>query len=139
MTFFTQWPLVEPTIFDLRPQNLYLKHTKQIPFQSFNTEDKLWGGKETGPQLIYSTLTQLESKWHGSAHILEKSKQIIHISSQYQTDDAFEKKKELVMRKQISKRNSRSSTLSPDEFDQIKKLNKKLTFTKSKEDLFIDN
>ena len=28
MTFFTQWPVVEPTIFDLRPQNLYLKHTK---------------------------------------------------------------------------------------------------------------
>ena len=46
LEFMQGWTKNESTIFDLRPENLYKKHTQHIEYQSFNHKDKLWGDKK---------------------------------------------------------------------------------------------
>ena len=65
------WPRIKSVIFDLRPEEFYQYHTNYIPFRSFNTKDKLWGGIDAAPQLIYCTETSEATKFRGSVHMIK--------------------------------------------------------------------
>ena len=43
------WPTTRSTIFDLRSNNLFLKHTRNIAYETFNSKENLWGDARTHP------------------------------------------------------------------------------------------
>jgi hypothetical protein len=78
----TGWPEIRSTIFDLRSNNLFMKHTKNIAYETFNRLENLWGDARTHPHLKYCATTNGTAKFTCSVDKIELAKQIVFLSTE---------------------------------------------------------
>ena len=84
----TGWPEVRSTIFDLRSGNLFLKHTKNIAYETFNRKENLWGDARTHPHLKYCATTNATAKFTCSVDKIELAKQVVFLSTEVIEEEA---------------------------------------------------